>query len=175
MFLKVFPILPPRSWTVSLILLAFSLHHYAGNETINNNIIPYTYSLANKIPHFAVISFERRWLIFEYLFKQWQKTWSCFRYFDAPAGSVSWVGSMLCGMYLMSGNVHGYPAYSHHDRFPPWWVFVRDDNGGNLSGDKIPPLMMIIINHLTQFNSSRSLVMLLPDCINTALDHFSSS
>ena len=33
----------------------------------------------------------------------------------------------------------GYPAYSHHDRFPPWWVFVRDDNGGNLSGDKIPP------------------------------------
>ena len=48
----------------------------------------------------------------------------------------------------------GLPAYSHHDRFPPWWVFVRDDNGGNLSGDKIPPLMMIIINHLTQFNLS---------------------
>ena len=37
----------------------------------------------------------------------------------------------------------GLPAYSHHDRFPPWWVFVRDDNGGNLSGDKIPPLMMM--------------------------------
>ena len=51
-------------------------------------------------------------------------------------------------------NTKGLPAYSHHDRFPPWWVFVRDDNGGNLSGDKIPPLMMIIINHLTQFNSS---------------------
>ena len=33
----------------------------------------------------------------------------------------------------------GLPAYSHHGRFPPWWVFVRDDNGGNLSGDKIPP------------------------------------
>ena len=65
----------------------------------------------------------------------------------------------------------GLPAYSHHDRFPPWWVFVRDDNGGNLSGDKIPPLMMIIINHLTQFNSSRSLVMVLPDCINTALNN----
>ena len=48
----------------------------------------------------------------------------------------------------------GLPAYSHHDRFPPWWVFVRDDNGGNLSVDKIPPLTMIIINHLTQFNSS---------------------
>ena len=49
---------------------------------------------------------------------------------------------------------YGYPAYSHHDRFPPWWVFVRNENGGNLSGDKIPPFMMIIINHLTQFNSS---------------------
>ena len=68
-------------------------------------------------------------------------------------------------------TIKGLPAYSHHDRFPPWWVFVRDDNGGNLSGDKIPPLMMIIINHLTQFNSSRSLVMLLPDCINTALNN----
>ena len=33
----------------------------------------------------------------------------------------------------------GLKAYSHHDRFPPWWVFVRDDYGGNLSGDKIPP------------------------------------
>ena len=48
----------------------------------------------------------------------------------------------------------GREAYSHHDRFIPWWGFVRDDNGGNLSGDKIPPLMMIIINHLTSFNSS---------------------
>ena len=53
---------------------------------------------------------------------------------------------------------HGYPAYSHHDRFPPWWVFVRDDNGGNLSGDKIPPLMMIIINHLTQLVSLMMIV-----------------
>ena len=48
----------------------------------------------------------------------------------------------------------GLEAYSHHDRFPPWWGFVRDDNDGNLSGDKIPPLTMIIINHLTQFKSS---------------------
>ena len=34
----------------------------------------------------------------------------------------------------------GLPAYSHHDRFPRWGVFVRGDNSGNLSGDKIPPL-----------------------------------
>ena len=64
----------------------------------------------------------------------------------------------------------GLPAYSHHDRFPPWWVFVCDDNGGNMSGDKIPPLMMIMIRHLTHFNLSRSFVMLLPDCIDTALN-----
>ena len=33
----------------------------------------------------------------------------------------------------------GYLAYSHHDRFPPWWGFVCNDIGGDLSGDKIPP------------------------------------
>ena len=36
-------------------------------------------------------------------------------------------------------DVFGYPAYSHHDKFPPWWVFVREDYVGNLSGDKFPP------------------------------------
>ena len=30
----------------------------------------------------------------------------------------------------------GYPAHSHHDKFPPWWDFVRDDDGGNLSVTK---------------------------------------
>ena len=32
----------------------------------------------------------------------------------------------------------GYPAHSHHDKFPPWWDFVRDDDGGNLSVTKSP-------------------------------------
>ena len=27
-----------------------------------------------------------------------------FRYFDSDAGTVSWVGSVLCGVYLMSGQ-----------------------------------------------------------------------
>ena len=31
---------------------------------------------------------------------------------------------------------HGYPAHSHHDKIPPWWDFVRDDDGGNLSVTK---------------------------------------
>ena len=39
----------------------------------------------------------------------------------------------------VSYPLRGYPAYSHHDRFPPWWAFVRDDYGGNLSDDKFPP------------------------------------
>ena len=30
----------------------------------------------------------------------------------------------------------GLEAHSHHDKFPPWWVFVRDDYGGNLSVTK---------------------------------------
>ena len=30
----------------------------------------------------------------------------------------------------------GLQAHSHHDKFPPWWVFVRDDYGGNLSVTK---------------------------------------
>ena len=34
------------------------------------------------------------------------------------------------------GHVDGYPAHSHHDKFPPWWDFVRDDDGGNLSVTK---------------------------------------
>ena len=27
----------------------------------------------------------------------------------------------------------GYPAHSHHDKIPPWWVNVSNDKGGNMS------------------------------------------
>ena len=27
----------------------------------------------------------------------------------------------------------GYPAYSHHDKIPPWWGNVSNDEGGNVS------------------------------------------
>ena len=40
----------------------------------------------------------------------------------------------------------GLQAHSHHDKFPPWWVFVRDDYGGILSRDKFPSLMMMMKN-----------------------------
>ena len=28
---------------------------------------------------------------------------------------------------------HGLPAYSHHDKIPPWWGNVSNDKGGNVS------------------------------------------
>ena len=31
---------------------------------------------------------------------------------------------------------HGYPAYSHHDKIPPWWEYVSNDKGGNVSVTK---------------------------------------
>ena len=61
----------------------------------------------------------------------------------SPAGDALKVGVWCPGNKVDSDHCvdifFGYPAYSHHDKFPPWWVFVRDDYGGNLSGDKIPP------------------------------------
>ena len=33
-------------------------------------------------------------------------------------------------------NSMGPEANSHHDKFPPWWESVRDDDGGNLSVTK---------------------------------------
>ena len=30
----------------------------------------------------------------------------------------------------------GYPAYSHHDKIPPWWEYVTNDKGGNVSVTK---------------------------------------
>ena len=27
----------------------------------------------------------------------------------------------------------GYPAYSYHNKIPPWWKYVRNDKGGNVS------------------------------------------
>ena len=30
----------------------------------------------------------------------------------------------------------GYPAHSHHDKIPPWWENVSNDEGGNVSVSK---------------------------------------
>ena len=34
------------------------------------------------------------------------------------------------------GDDDGYPAYSHHDKIPPWWGNVSNDEGGNMSVSK---------------------------------------
>ena len=34
------------------------------------------------------------------------------------------------------GDDGGYPAYSHHDKIPPWWEHVSNDKGGNVSVSK---------------------------------------
>ena len=34
------------------------------------------------------------------------------------------------------GDDDGYPAYSHHDKIPPWWEYVSNDKGGNVSVTK---------------------------------------
>ena len=34
------------------------------------------------------------------------------------------------------GDGDGYPAYSHHDKIPPWWEYVSNDKGGNVSVTK---------------------------------------
>ena len=31
------------------------------------------------------------------------------------------------------GDDDGLPAYSHHDKIPPWWGNVSNDKGGNVS------------------------------------------
>ena len=31
---------------------------------------------------------------------------------------------------------HGYPAYSHHDKIPPWWGNVSNNEGGNVPVSK---------------------------------------
>ena len=34
------------------------------------------------------------------------------------------------------GDDDGYPAYSHHDKIPPWWGNVSNDKGGKMSVTK---------------------------------------
>ena len=34
------------------------------------------------------------------------------------------------------GDDDGLQAYSHHDKIPPWWEYVSNDKGGNVSVSK---------------------------------------
>ena len=35
--------------------------------------------------------------------------------------------------YNSDGDDDGLSGYSHHDIIPPWWEYVSDDKGGNVS------------------------------------------
>ena len=36
-------------------------------------------------------------------------------------------------LHLHQHHCHGLPAYSHHDKIPPWFGNVSNDKGGNVS------------------------------------------
>ena len=38
--------------------------------------------------------------------------------------------------FPLDGDDGDYPAYSHHDKIPPWWGNVSNDKGGNVSVSK---------------------------------------
>ena len=40
------------------------------------------------------------------------------------------------GVHHHHHHHHGLPAYSHHDKIPPWWEYVSNDKGGNVSVSK---------------------------------------
>ena len=61
-----------------------------------------------------------------------------FRYFDSDPGTVSWVGSLLCGVYLMSGPIVGGLV----NRFGCRPVCIA----GHLLGDRPGPSILSFIS-----------------------------
>ena len=45
----------------------------------------------------------------------------------------------------------GYPAYSHHDKIPPWWGNVSNDEGGNMSVSKIHHTPNTMLNYFFKY------------------------
>ena len=45
----------------------------------------------------------------------------------------------------------GYPAYSHHDKIPPWWGNVNNDEGGNMSVSKIHHTPYTMLNYFLKY------------------------
>ena len=43
------------------------------------------------------------------------------------------------------------PAYSHHDKIPPWWGNVSNDEGGNMSVSKIHHTPYTTLNYLLKY------------------------
>ena len=45
----------------------------------------------------------------------------------------------------------GYPAYSHHDKIPPWWENVSNDEGGNVSVSKTHHTPYTMMNYILEY------------------------
>ena len=43
---------------------------------------------------------------------------------------------MVMMIMIYDHDGYGYPAYSHHDKIPPWWEIVSNDEGGNVPVSK---------------------------------------
>ena len=64
--------------------------------------------------------------------------------------------SKLCFLQLKWICYHhhhhrGYPAYSHHDKVPPWWGNVSNDEGGNVSVSKTHQAPYTMMNYILEF------------------------
>ena len=58
-----------------------------------------------------------------------------FRYLNL-ACKLCWLPELLCRLQRPEHPAdwgERYPAYSHHDKIPPWWGSVSNDKGGNVS------------------------------------------
>ena len=46
---------------------------------------------------------------------------------------------------------NGYPAYSHHDKIPPRWGSVSNDEGGNVSVSKTHHTPYTMMNYILEY------------------------
>ena len=48
-------------------------------------------------------------------------------------------------------DLHGYPAYSHHDKIPPWWGNVSNNEGGDVSVSKTHHTPDTTMNYILEY------------------------
>ena len=47
--------------------------------------------------------------------------------------------------------IFGYTAYSHHDKIPPWWGNVNNDEGDNVSLSKTNHTPNTMMNYFLEY------------------------
>ena len=64
------------------------------------------------------------------------KTWASAVFLWLQAALATKPFLFFCNEDIGYDGDDGYPAYSHHDKIPPWWEYVSNDKGGNVSVSK---------------------------------------